>query len=108
MGVTWPMFHVWVIAMNNPPTDDSRVRKAMRLCTDRKALVDGLWDGKAEVPTAHQFPEYGQPLYIDGLQTIKYDPEEAKRLLKKPATMASRWSPSSRAPITSTAISPRR
>ena len=83
MGVTWPMFHVWVIAMNNPPTDDARVRKALRLCTDRKALVDGLWDGKAEVPTAHQFPEYGQPLYIEGLQTIKYDPEEAKRLLKE-------------------------
>ncbi|ARE39208.1 Dipeptide-binding ABC transporter, periplasmic substrate-binding component [Rhodovulum sp. P5] len=45
MGVTWPMFHVYVIAMNKAPTDDARVRQAMRLCTDRQALVDGLWGG---------------------------------------------------------------
>ena len=80
-GVTWPMFHVWIIAQNNPPTDDPRVRKALRLCTDRKALVDGLWGGLAGVPTAHQFPEYGAPLYIEGLNLIEYNPEEAKKLL---------------------------
>lgn len=81
MGVTWPMFHVWIIAQNNPPTDNPDVRKALRLCTDRQALVDGLWGGKAHVPTAHQFEEYGQPYYIDGLELIKFDPEEGKRLL---------------------------
>ncbi len=79
MGVTWPMFHVYVIAMNTAPTDNPLVRKAMRLCTDRQALVDGLWGGLAGVPTAHQFPEH--PLYIEGLQTIEYDPEQAKALL---------------------------
>lgn len=80
-GVTWPMFHVWLIHQNNPPTDNPLVRKALRLCTDRQALVDGLWDGLAETPTAHQFPEYGAPLYIEGLDLIKYDPEEGRRLL---------------------------
>ena len=80
-GVTWPMFHVWLIHQNNPPTDDPLVRKALRLCTDRQALVDGLWGGLAGKPTAHQFPEYGSPLYIDGFEHIKYDPEEARRLL---------------------------
>lgn len=80
-GVTWPMFHVWLIHQNYPPTDNPLVRKALRLCTDRQALVDGLWGGLAEAPTAHQFPEYGAPLYIEGLDLIKYDPEEARRLL---------------------------
>ena len=60
MGVQWPMFHVYVIAMNNKPTDNPLVRKAMRLCTDRQALVDGLWEGKAGVPKAHQFAAYGE------------------------------------------------
>ncbi|MGI3166967.1 ABC transporter substrate-binding protein [Pseudooceanicola sp. 200-1SW] len=81
MGVTWPMFHVYVLAMNTAPTDNPLVRRAMRLCTDRQALVDGLWEGKAGTPTAHQFPEYGAPLYMDDLETIKYDPEAAKALL---------------------------
>jgi len=81
MGVTWPMFHVWIIAQNTAPTDDPRVRKALRLCTDRQQLVDGLWGGKAHLPLAHQFEEYGEPLYMDDLELITYDPEEAKRLL---------------------------
>lgn len=80
-GVTWPMFHVWLIHQNNPPTDNPLVRKAVRLCTDRQALVDGLWSGLAERPTAHQFPEYGAPLYIEGFEHIKHDPDEARRLL---------------------------
>ncbi|WP_273524173.1 ABC transporter substrate-binding protein [Rhodosalinus sediminis] len=81
MGVTWPMFHVYVIAMNTAPTDDPRVRRAMRLCTDREALVEGLWDGKAGVPTAHQFPEH--PLYDASLNFIEHDPEQARALLEE-------------------------
>ncbi|MEL6600041.1 MAG: ABC transporter substrate-binding protein [Pseudomonadota bacterium] len=81
MGVTWPMFHVWIIAQNNPPTDNPDVRKALRLCTDRQALVDGLWGGKAHVPMAHQFEEYGAPYYMPDLELIRFDPEEGKRLL---------------------------
>ena len=81
MGVTWPMFHVYVIHMNKAPTDNPLVRQAMRLCTDRQALVDGLWGGKAGTPTAHQFPEYGAPLYIEGLELIEYNPEKGRALL---------------------------
>lgn len=81
MGVTWPMFHVYVIDMNKVPTDNALVRQAMRLCTDRQALVDGLWGGRAGTPTAHQFPEYGAPLYIEGLELIEYNPEKGRALL---------------------------
>lgn len=80
-GVTWPMFHVWIIAQNNPPTDNPLVRQALRLCTDRQALVDGLWGGKADVPHAHQFEEYGDPYYMPELDLIKFDPEKGKALL---------------------------
>lgn len=81
MGVTWPMFHVWILHMSNPPTDNVLVRKAMKLCMDNQALVDGLWGGKAKVPHALQFEEYGAPYYMPELDLIKHDPEEAKRLL---------------------------
>ncbi len=82
MGVTWPMFHVWIINQTDEVTGDPRVRKAMRLCTDREALVEGLWAGKGHVPMAHQFEEYGSPYYIPNLKLIEHNPEEAKRLLK--------------------------
>jgi peptide/nickel transport system substrate-binding protein len=81
MGVTWPMFHVWIIDQTDEVTGDARVRKAMRLCTDRQALVDGLWGGKGHLPVAHQFEEYGEPFYMPDLKLIKYDPAKAKRLL---------------------------
>lgn len=81
MGVTWPMFHVWVLHMTKAPTDNPKIRLAMRLCTDRQALVDGLWGGKALVPHAHQFKEYGAPYYMPELDLIKHDPEQAKALL---------------------------
>lgn len=80
-GVTWPMFHVWVFSMKKAPTDDARVRQAMRLCTDTQAMVDGLWGGLAHRPTAHQFVEYGEPYYIPDLDLHTYDPDAARALL---------------------------
>ena len=81
LGVTWPMFHVWIIRMTDGPTQDARVRKALRLCTDREALVQGLWGGLGKVPLAHQFEEYGEPLYMPDLALVRYDPAEARALL---------------------------
>lgn len=81
LGVTWPMFHVWILRQSSGPTADAKVRRAMRLCTDREALVDGLWGGLGAVPKAHQFAEYGEPLYMPDLELEYYDPEEARALL---------------------------
>lgn len=81
MGVTWPMFHVWVINQTAGATADLRVRQAMRLCTDSQGLVDGLWDGKAHLPRAHQFEEYGAPFYMDDIDYSGRDVERAKELL---------------------------
>lgn len=80
-GVTWPMFHVWVLNQVTKPTQDLRVRQAMRLCTDNKALVDGLWGGLAHEPRAHQFEEYGEPYFMADIDYSGRDVEKAKQLL---------------------------
>lgn len=83
LGIVWPMFHVYAINMTHPITGDQKLRQAMNLSVDREALVKGLWGGKAIVPRAHQFKEYGEPLYMPELSTVRYDPEKARQLLKE-------------------------
>jgi peptide/nickel transport system substrate-binding protein len=83
VGVVWPMFHVYAINMTNPVTGNKKLRQAMNLAVDRELLVKGLWQGKALVPKAHQFKEYGPPMYMPELVTVKYDPERAKQLVKE-------------------------
>lgn len=80
-GVTWPMFHVWVVSQTKAPTNNLKVRQAMRLCTDSQAMVDGIWGGLAHKPKAHQFEEYGAPYYMPELDYQKYNVAEAKKLL---------------------------
>jgi len=79
-GAVPPLLHVWVINMSVGATQDPLVRKAMRYCTDHQALVDGLWAGKAKVPTTLQYPEVAD-FYWPDLQLERYDPVEARRLL---------------------------
>jgi peptide/nickel transport system substrate-binding protein len=83
VGVTWPMFHVYVINMTHPVTSNKKLRQAMKMAIDRQALVQGLWQGKGIAPKAHQFKEYGEPLYMPELELIKYDPEKAAQLVKE-------------------------
>ncbi len=63
------------------PTQDLRVRKAMSLAIDRDAIVNRLLGGNATA--AKQFaPEYMQGAET-GLPALKYDADEAKRLLSE-------------------------
>jgi peptide/nickel transport system substrate-binding protein len=55
----------------------------MNLSIDRETLVKGLWEGKGLVPKAHQFKEYGEPLYMPELEVVKFDPEKARQLVKE-------------------------
>ena len=77
------MFHVYAVSMTHPVTGNKKLRQAMNLSIDRELLVQGLWQGKGLVPKAHQFKEYGPPLYMPDLVTVKYDPEQARKLVKE-------------------------
>ncbi|MCV9938961.1 ABC transporter substrate-binding protein [Boseaceae bacterium BT-24-1] len=59
---------------------DKRVRQALNLAIDRQKLVDALWQGTAQVPPSHNFPEYGQ-MFVEG-RKLPYDPAKAKALLQ--------------------------
>jgi peptide/nickel transport system substrate-binding protein len=83
LGIVWPMFHVYAINMTHPVTGNKKLRQAMSLSVNRELLVKGLWQGKGLVPKAHQFKEYGEPLYMPELVTVKYDPERARQLVKE-------------------------
>ena len=65
---------------NHPQLRDPRIRRAMSLAIDRRAIVDALWSGRTRIPKGLQLeayaamfvPEHGEP---------RHDPAEARRLL---------------------------
>lgn len=79
-GMLTPLFHVMIMNQNHPKMQDPRIRQALSLAIDRKALNEALWLGKAHVPDSHTYEEFG-PLYMPDLKTFEYDPEKAKALL---------------------------
>ncbi|MDQ4019872.1 MAG: ABC transporter substrate-binding protein, partial [Actinomycetota bacterium] len=64
------------------PFNDKRVRQAMALALDRKALVDGLLGGKADVGNDSPFaPVY--PFTDETVEQREHDLEEARRLVSE-------------------------
>lgn len=72
--------HVVVFNNNDPVLSDKKLRHALSLSIDRKALIDALWDGQTYTPNGHQLPSYG-PLYDKDRKGYVYDLELAKKLL---------------------------
>lgn len=78
---------------DKPPFGDIRVRRAMLMATDFKAIVDGLFGGRGEILTwpSQRLPGYDE-LYL-GLDDLAmpasvkelyvYNPDKAKQLLKE-------------------------
>jgi peptide/nickel transport system substrate-binding protein len=58
----------------------SRIRKALALSIDRKAIVDALWAGMVSIPNGHQLPSFG-PLYNPDRKDWEYDPDTARKLI---------------------------
>lgn len=73
---------VLVFDKNHPVLADVRVRRALALAIDRKAIVEALYAGKTAIPPGHQNAAYG-PLYMPDYPAPGYDPDKARALLKE-------------------------
>ena len=63
------------------PFDDVRVRRALSHAIDKKAFIDGVFEGLAQPIGSHMAPtDVG---YVDLTAMYKFDPEKAKALLKE-------------------------
>jgi peptide/nickel transport system substrate-binding protein len=70
-----------ILAMNNAraPLDDVRVRRAIALAVDRRALIDGAMFGYGAPIGTHFAPHH--PAYVDLTELSPHDPEAAQALL---------------------------
>ena len=67
------------VNLDNKLLADKRVRQAMLLAIDRKAMSEKLFDGKQ--PIAHGGISELDPMFSPGARQYGYDPAEAKKLL---------------------------
>jgi peptide/nickel transport system substrate-binding protein len=72
-----------IVAINNrkKPLDDVRVRRAVALAIDRKAVIDGAMEGFGTPIGSHMVPS--EAGYVDLTAATAHDPEKAKALLKE-------------------------
>ena len=72
-----------IVSMNNKkkPFDDVRVRRAIAMAIDRKAVIDGAQEGYGKPIGSHMVPSDAG--YVDLTAMNPYDPEKAKALLKE-------------------------
>jgi peptide/nickel transport system substrate-binding protein len=67
---------------SHPVLKDARVRRAFTHSIDRNAIVESLWAGRTVVPKGLQW-DYYDDMFISEWNVPKFDPEEARRLLKE-------------------------
>ncbi|PUE54954.1 ABC transporter substrate-binding protein [Limnohabitans sp. 2KL-17] len=72
-----------IMTINNrkKPFDDVRVRRALSHAVDKRAFIDGVFEGLAKPIGSHMAPTDAGYVELSGLYA--YDPEKAKALLKE-------------------------
>ncbi|WP_428688089.1 ABC transporter substrate-binding protein [Roseibium sp.] len=76
--------HVWFLILNakEAPFDNKAARQAANYAINKKALVENILQGTAEVAAGPTPPAFAWA-YNDSLQPYPYDPEKARELLKE-------------------------
>ena len=74
-------FQANLMCITQPPFDDNRVRRAIRLLHDRQQLVDTIYFGHGAV--GNDLGMRFDPIYASEIPQIGYDPDEARSLLKQ-------------------------
>lgn len=76
--------HVWFLILNakEGPFADKLVRQAANYAIDKKALVDNVLQGTADIAAGPTPPAFAWA-YDESLEPYPYDPEKAKELLKQ-------------------------
>ncbi|SFC66820.1 ABC transporter substrate-binding protein [Tropicimonas isoalkanivorans] len=74
--------HVWFLILNakEGPFSDVRVRQAANLAINKKAIVENVLEGTAEIAAGPTPPAFGWA-YNDELEPYPYNPERAKELI---------------------------
>lgn len=72
--------HLVQFNTNDPVLSDKKLRHAMSLAIDRKAMIDALWKGQSFTPNGHQIPSFG-PMFVKENKGYPYDPALAKKLV---------------------------
>lgn len=75
-------FRVLVFDKTNPILADARIRRALAVAIDRRAITDALYHGATRPTAAYQHPAFG-PLHDPARPGTAYDPELARRLLRE-------------------------
>jgi len=77
-----------IVAINNKrkPLDDVRVRRAIAMAIDRKAVIDGAADGFGTPIGSFYVP--GAPGYVDLTAVNAYAPDKSRALLKEAGVAA--------------------
>ncbi|WP_150286817.1 ABC transporter substrate-binding protein [Rhabdaerophilum calidifontis] len=78
-----PIQNIRVLAFDktHPVLADLRIRQALALAIDRKAIVEALYGGRTTIPPGHQNPAYG-PLFMPDYPAPGFDPERARALVR--------------------------
>ena len=74
--------HILIFDTRHADLDDPRMRRALSLAIDRRAIVDALWEGQTAIPNGYQFSAFGD-LYHSDWPEPEYDPEAARTLVEE-------------------------